>query len=381
VIDRGAGLRVAVSLVGLLSLSGLIVSAIAAPSVDVAVKRPVAAGKTIGLVLTDWRYALYQTPGLEECPNGLQRGSVEQFRALDDPAGHFKKFGGTFETRGANGENANYSPLLVNDALPFSELKTKIGYGFNLDGTVDGHATPKTLAHEKFTSPEGEPVDNQMARVLGCVQGWRKAGFMAEFYSKEVETSPINRHLIEISSVDDENNDANVVVTIYKGRDRLVRAPSGEFIPYLSHRVDERFPQFVYRTHGRIIDGVLSTDPIPLARLPLVQIQMIGERRIRDLTLRLKLTRDGAQGMLGGYEEIASWWNMHSKSPGSDVGKYSPAELYRALYRYGDGYPDPTTGQPTAISVTYQVSAVRAMIVHTNPPSAGGIVAQVGTSR
>jgi hypothetical protein len=70
-----------------------------------------------------------------------------------------------------------------------------------------------------------------MARVLGCVQGWRKTGFMAEFYSKEVETSPINRHLIEISGVDDENNDADVLVTIYKGRDRLVRTAAGSFIP------------------------------------------------------------------------------------------------------------------------------------------------------
>jgi hypothetical protein len=382
VIYRAGGWRYAFSLAALLSLSGLGGPAIGDPSVhDIPANRPAATGRRIGLVLTDWRYALYQTPGLEECPDGLQKGAVEQFKALADPVGHLKRFGGTFETRGTNGENANFSPLLVDDALPFSELKTKVGYGFNLDGTTDGHATPKTLAHQKFTSPEGEPVDNQMARVLGCVQGWRKTGFMAEFYSKEVETSPINRHLIEISGVDDENNDADVVVTIYKGRDRLVRTAAGSFIPYLSQRVDQRFPQFIYQTHGRIVDGVLTTDPIPLARLPMVQIQMIGERDIRDLTLRLKLTRDGAQGFVGGYEQLASWWNMHSKSPGSDVGKYSPAELYRALNRYADGYPDPATGLATAISVTYQVSAVRAMIVPPSAPIASGIVAQTGAGR
>ena len=209
--------------------------------------------KTIGLVITDWRYALYQTPAVEECSNGLQPGEVAQFKAQDDPLGHLNKFGGTTQNRGPNGENDNYSPLAVEDRLPFSELRTKVGYGFNLDGTTDGHATSKTVAHEKFTSPEGEPVDNQMARVVGCVQGWRKNGFMAEFYSKEVETSPINRHLIEISGVNDETNDPDVQVTIYKGRDRLVRMASGAFLPFMSHRIDERFPQYVLKTHGRIV--------------------------------------------------------------------------------------------------------------------------------
>jgi hypothetical protein len=340
--------------------------------------QPSDASRTIGLVLTDWRYALYQTPKMEECPDGLQSGEVAQFKAQNDPAGHLQKFGGTFATRGPNGENGSYSPLVVEDALPFNELKTKIGYGFNLDGTADGHATPKTAAHDKFTSPEGEQVDNQMARVVGCVQGWRKTGFMAEFYSKEVETSPVNRHLIEITGVDDERNDPEVEVTIYKGRDRLIRTASGGFIPFMSHRIDERFPQYILKTRGRIVDGVLITDPIPLARFPMLQIELPDERRIRDFTLRLKLTPDGAEGLLGGYEELASWWNMHSKGPGSDIGKYSPGLLYKALHRYADAYPDPSTGQYTAISVAYQVSAVRALIVHSVHPQPGMVVAQSG---
>ena len=333
-------------------------------------------GESIGLVLTDWRYALYQTPAVEECSLGLQKGAVDQFKAQADPLGHFKQFGGTFETRGPNGEDPNFSPMLVTDPLPFSELKTHVGFGFNLDGTSDGRATSHTLAHEKFLSPDGERVDNQLARVVGCIQGWRKTGFMAEFYAKEVETSPINRHLIEITGVHDEQNDPDVEVFIYKGRDRLVRNASGSFIPFMSHRIDERFPQFMLKTHGKIVDGVLVTDPIPFARLPLVQIQMTGERDIRDLRLRLKLTATGADGLLGGYEQLDSWWNNHSKSPGSDPGQYSPAGVYRALYRYGDGYPDAATGKPTAISVAYQVSAVRALIVHPAHRAPGVVVAQ-----
>lgn len=342
---------------------------------------PSDSSRSIGLVLTDWRYALYQTPTLEECPTGLQKGAVQEFKAENDPLGHLKKFGGTFDTRGPNGEDPNYSPTVVTDALPFNELKTRFGFGFNLDGTSDGHATSSTRAHEKFVSPDGEQVDNQLARVVGCVQGWRKTGFMAEFYSKEVETSPINRHLIEITGVDNEVNDPDVEVSIYKGRDRLVRTASGSFIPLMSHRIDDRFPQYILRTHGKIVDGVLITDPIALARLPLVQIQMVGERQIRDFRLRLKLTPTGAEGLAGGYEVLQTWWNNHSKSPGSDVGKYSPAALYQALYRYGDGYPDPESGKPTAISVAYQISAVRALIVHPAHQHPGVVVARSGGNR
>ena len=325
---------------------------------------------TIGLVLTDWRFALHETPEKAECPAGLQKGEAEQFKAEPDHLAQLKKFGG-FQNRGRNGENANHTPMAVEDALPFSELKTSVGHGFNLDSTTDGQTTARSCKHEKFTSPEGERVDNQLARVVGCVMGWRTTGFMAEFYSDEIETSPINRHLIEITGIDDAINDESVEVALYKGRDRLVRTGSGNFIPFISHRVDERFPQYVFKTHGKIVDGVLTSDPIPLARMPLNIVQIPGERRIRDLRFRLKLTDTGAEGVLGGYEDVDVWWAMHSKGPGvgSDIGAFSPAGLYRAARRYADGYPNPTTGECTAISVAYKVSAVRALIIHDVSPS------------
>lgn len=320
---------------------------------------------TIGLVITDWRFALFETADKSECPAGLQPGEVAHFRARPDHLQQLQAFGG-IQNRGSMGENANHTPLAVEDTLPFRELKTLVGHGFNLDDTPDGRATQKTCKHEKFTSPAGVRVDNQMARVLGCVQGWRTTGFMAEFYSDEVETSPLNRHLIEITGVDNELNDASVEVTIYKGRDRLVRSGAGAFIPFISHRVDARFPDYTFKTRGKILDGVLTTEPISLARFPLYIVQITGERQIRDMRLRLQLTPNGAEGHVGGYESIDTWWAMHSKGPGvgSDVGAFSPAGLYRAARRYADGYPDPTSGECTAISVTYKVSAVRALIVH-----------------
>jgi len=132
----------------------------------------------------------------------------------------------------------------------------------------------------------------------------------------------------------------------------------------MSPRIDERFPQYMVRTKGRIVDGVLITEPVPFARMAMLQIQIPAERQMHDMVLRLKLKPEGAEGLMGGYENLSTWWNIQSKSPASDIGKYSPALLYQAAQRLADGYPDPATGQCTAISVAYEVEAVRALIVH-----------------
>jgi hypothetical protein len=321
---------------------------------------------TIGLVVTDIRYALYQTADAkEECPEGLQAGEVPQFKAMANYREHMERFGGTVQNRGPGGELSNYVPLAVEDPLPFRELRTTVGYGMNLDGTTDGRATANTVRHEKFTTPGGEKVDNQMARVLGCVMGWRKTGFMAEFYSNEVVTSPHNRFLIEISGVDDERNDPSVEVTFYKGIDRLLKTPDGSgFIPFMSHRIDPRATDFLLHTRGRIVDGVLTTEPIPNFRMTMRQVEILGERRMRDARFRIKLGPESAEGMMAGYEPLDTWWNIFSKCPGSDPGRYSPGGIYRAALRYADGYPDPKTGRATAISTAYQIKAVRALIVH-----------------
>jgi hypothetical protein len=222
-----------------------------------------------------------------------------------------------------------------------------------------------------------------MARVVGCIQGFRTSGLTIEFYRNEIVNSAANRLLIEITGVDDAKNDPHVDVTLYKGHDQLVRTAAGNtFVPFMSQRIDERFPQYTLKTHGKIVDGVLTTDPIPFARLPISWTRNIGERHLQDFTLRLTLTDDGAEGLFAGYENLATWWNIQSKSVTPELDKYSPAGMYRAAHHYADGYPDPTTGECAAISVAYQIKAVRALVVHPSygtPPSV--IAARTASAR
>lgn len=349
-------------LLATIAISGLIPAAFAlAPG-----KTAAGAGRassTIGLVLTGWRYGLQESADYKECGGKLDPGPVAQLRATPGAIERIKAEGGSFEQTGPNGESPQNNPMLFNDPLPVPELVTTQAYGVNLDETQDGRKTAKTCAHEKFTGDESEKVDNQLSRVLGCVQGYRTGGQTAEYYNQEIVTYPVNRHLIEITGVDDEKNDPAVTVNIYKGYDRLVRTGDNKFVPYLSQRIDPRYPQYTMHTTGKIVNGVLITDPIERALLPHSSQRKLADRDIRDMRLRLRLTGDGAEGILAGYDNWRHLWNTHSKRVTAELNKMSSPTIFRRFMRYADGYPD-ASGQCTHISSAYRVTAVRATIVH-----------------
>ena len=322
---------------------------------------------SIGLVLTMWDSAFLETPNAQdECPQGLQYSEKDQWLALsEEERGILNKRFGFRWNRGPNGENGITAPAAVRDSLPFREVQSKAGYGFNLDGTQDGHATGKSCAHQKFISPDGrDSVDHQLYRVLGCSQGMRKGGFQREWVAQEIQTQPVNRILIEVVGVDSERNDDNVQVRFYKGFDGLPSGSNGKVLPDATQRVDARFP-LLFSAEGKIVDGVLSLEPVPLGRFPIKWIQAVGMRNIRDMRMRLEFTEIGAEGIIGGYEDIDEHWNMWRRgaSGSQDIDSWSGASIYKAMRRLADGYPDPQTGQCTAISAAYRVEAVRANMV------------------
>jgi hypothetical protein len=94
-----------------------------------------------------------------------------------------------------------------------------------------------------------------------------------------------------------------------------------------------------------------------------------AERLFRGMRLKLSLSNDGAEGLLTGYEDVNEWWrgirNSYVEVVDTD-GLWSPPSTYEGVHRLADGYPDPKTGQCTAISAVYKVTAVRAFLVQ--PP-------------
>src|SRR5690606_2916199 len=120
----------------------------------------------------------------------------------------------------------------------------------------DGRVDP-----EDFVSPEGEPgIDNQMYRAMGCIATYRDDGSLYHFENNFMQMYPDSRLLIELSEVEDLANDAEVIVTTYRGKDALFGDATGEnYLPGGTQRVDGRWSgKYVQRLRGRIVDGVLT---------------------------------------------------------------------------------------------------------------------------
>ena len=275
--------------------------------------------------------------------------------------------------RGPNKEDVCWNPEIVKDP-PLRIVKGKLGYGFNLDGTSDGSATAKTCAHEKFTTPDGKTkVDNQMYRLVGCIYGWRKGNYVEGHADRERRDASIGTILLEVTDVDDEQNDPDVNITFTSTRDVLPKDPSGKILAYASYRVSPS-PMYGKTVKGKIVDGVLITEAADV-QLPLYAHQVTGTMDLRDLRLELPLKAnqegDVHKGMMAGYFDFDSWWKITRRLESVLVtGQWSCPAIYVAAKELADGYPDPATGKCTAISTAMNVEAVPAFVIHPEAKTA-----------
>lgn len=315
--------------------------------------------RTIGYVLTAKNVAIWQSPdGKVECPEGLNDGPREQFKTLyPEGSGVHYKFLDTQLER----EGEIWNPTTEPEAkLDFKEAQGTTAIGMNLDGKVG----PKD-----FTSPDGEKgIDNEMYRVLGCVGNYRGPdGSYRHFIQDYMRKFNYNRFLIELTNVDDLTNDDDVTVTLYRGKDALMVDATGAFATGGTQAIDFRWGKsFIYKLNGKIKDGVLTIEPADVT-FPESQARGVPYLSVRDWRVKLKLTPDGAEGLMAGYTDIERYynslgqnWSTHHRSYGSEP----MTSEYRAMREHADGYPDPKTGENTAISMAWEVKFVQAYILH-----------------
>ena len=261
------------------------------------------------------------------------------------------------ERRGPNGENACEAPQLINDPQ-MRTGQSKTSFGVDLDG---GDRTSH-CDHQEFTGLHGEPgVDNQMARLTACIRGLRKE------YNNRNGTLPGDRAmLIRVTNVDDMENDNDVTVTLYKSADTFIKDGQGRAVPDMTLRGDANAPAFRATTHGKIVDGVLITDPVDA-------LYVTAEGKswdIRGSRMRIKLRADGyGDGMLAGYFEKDSFWETWASQyqQGLNIGYSCPA-LYEAMNRLADGDKDPATGKCRALSSAFNIKVVRTFIMPADKP-------------
>lgn len=110
-------------------------------------------------------------------------------------------------------------------------------YDANLDGILDVRATARTWDHKKFRNlTTRERVDNQLFRFFGCHRKLLDNLFGEMRMIKATETGIVNRLLLEISGVSDEQNSLDVEAKLYRGSDQLVDS-NKTVVPWQSQRV------------------------------------------------------------------------------------------------------------------------------------------------
>ena len=313
---------------------------------------------TIGYVMTNLFWAVYQTPdGKTECPKGYNDGPREQFAVLFPD--HERM---TVEETQLKQEIETWHPTTEPDPLPHYEVEGSLSYGLNLDGEVGTN---------DFTHPNGESgIDNEVYRSVGCIIGFRGPdGVEVIFQDKAITDRRYNRMMIELTGVDDLVNDDEVTVTLYRGLDLLLTDATGlKAMPGGSQRIDMRWGASLIReTSGTIVDGVLTTDPIDEMIMPWMNLSVPTVQIFRDMRFQLELTSTSANGLLGAYADVESYYKQLIRNDSThhlSNGQISGISLYKSLRRLADAYPDPETGANTAISTALDVKMTQVYIVH-----------------
>lgn len=316
----------------------------------------------IAYVMTDLFWSVYQSPdGSEECPRGFNDGPREQFEQLFP----FHEALTVEETQLLQ-EIETWHPTTEPDGFEFLEVEGELSWGLNLDGEVNAN---------DFTHPDGTPgIDNEVYRAVGCIIGFRGPdGVEYIFQNKAIVDERYNRMMIELTGVDDLQNDDSVTVHVYRGLDRLLTDATGSrVLPGGTQRVDRRWGEPLIReVQARIVNGELVTDTIDELIIPWQNLRVPSIQLFRDARLVLDLTEQNATGLLAGYADVDTWYYQLIRNDSThhlSNGQISGISLYKALRRLADAYPDPLSGENTAISTALDIKMTQVFVIHPDSP-------------
>lgn len=313
-------------------------------------------GGTIAYAMYSLHWATYHTKDKkQECPDGFNDGPREQFKALFPNDGQKRSLLETQLRREVDVWFATTAP----DKFAFHYAAGPTALGMNLDGKIGPN---------DFTSPDGEKgVDNQLYRVLGCINGFEDGGNNDYFDDLYFPKYQFDRIVIVLTGVESLINSPRVEVTVARGLDPLLTDATGkQFIAGGTQRIDfHSGASFIRHLHGRISAGVLTTEPEDVA-LPWASFGVPTYEFLRAARFRLNLTPKSASGMLGGYTDVETFYVQTIKNHSthdSSYGQLSQPSLYKALKHVADAYPDPNSGENTAVSSALLTKLVQVFVM------------------
>lgn len=264
-------------------------------------------------------------------------------------------------------------------------------YGIDLDrmhSSSSARAPAGTCPHDDLLGMNGERgIDNQFYRVVGCSKSFQSTG-QSNTFEIEMHTGSWGI-LLTLEDLDDIHNDDHVEVGFFANADPIELSPTREPLPNVTYAADQD-PRFRAKTRGRIVDGVLTTEPVDV-RFHWVVNSMILERPLRDARVQMTLRKDGTlEGYLAGYTPVEEMYDLQfgyrngkdatgnlaalrlrggSATGAAAVLGHTCNGAYFALHAHADGHPDPATGKCTSISTQYRLKAMPAFVVDTQTTS------------
>lgn len=325
-------------------------------------------------------------PGKEACPDGPALKLRDAYVAGLPPAERERLLRKENEQElerlwkssafGPNDTNICSQPDLFDRPL-LRTVQSPHAWGLDLDGDGGkGAAGEDGCAQQDFTTPTGEKgIDNQEYRVMGCKLEWRGVDGMPSDVSvgmKQFHASGEWTQVILLKGVDSLVNDDDVEVIYGNTPDRPFVDTKGNFLRGATFTISDVPPRHRNVLRGRIVNGVLSTEP---ADIKLAETWGQGGARdirgsrwawdFRKGRLRLAFQPDGSlRGVLGGYRPIFDLVISPSLGGAGSAlvaGIDCAAEL-ATIRKYADGLRDPKTGQCNGISTALQVSATPAFV-------------------
>jgi hypothetical protein len=273
-------------------------------------------------------------------------------------------------TIGSDGTNICSQPdRFDRPAIPTVQSKRALG----LD--LDGGGAVSSCAHESFTGVTGERgVDNQAYRAMGCTPEWRVfegGSEVASGYRQFLASGEWTQVLL-LRGVDSLERDDDVEVIYGNTPDRPLLDSKGQYLAGASFAISAKPPRHRNVLRGRIVGGVLTTEPAPIKLT-----QTWGQGGPRDIRgtrstwtlsrarLRLTFQPDGSlRGLVGGYQPMFEL--IQAPAIGgigsATVGGIDCAAQLKTLEALADGSPDPKTGQCTTISTALELRAVPAFV-------------------
>jgi hypothetical protein len=353
-----------------------------------------------GFIVSHIAYALSKDANeTGACPEGMTEGNTEIFSATPEGHRHDGESDQDYARRvnqGAqalstapNGQNLCLNPEAGGPDPHFRVVtgKNVPAEGIDLDGQdshVNGKAAPNTCAHDDFMGVNGERgIDNQFFRLVGCSKSFQSTG-QSNTYEIAMYTGEWGI-LITLKGVNDLRNASNVEVGMYASADPIQLSPTRQALANATYAMDQD-PRFRATAHGRIVNGVLTTDPVDV-RFHWVVNSIHLERPLKDARLRMTFTADGGlEGILAGYTPIEEMYDFQYGFRNGKDAAGNPANsrlisgsangqarvldhtcngAYFELKRLADGNRDPKTGQCTSISTQYRIKAIPAFVVDT----------------